>query len=177
VEPKYGEQTLEHLAEDGGIDYGTLKSYRTTYRAWRNQPVRPKSFSVAKALNSHPQRGQIVQANPNITLKEAEEIIRSGRVEKKKGAAKSRKHSTYMDRERIFIELSKFLAEDSKLTGMILELADGGANMDDIAEALGSVSLRVHTLLDAIFNITQSNKEVAQLEADEDEDEHEEEEV
>ena len=49
LEPKYGDETLGRYAEEIGIEFGTLKSYRATYRKWKNEPVRPKSFSVAKA--------------------------------------------------------------------------------------------------------------------------------
>jgi hypothetical protein len=68
LEPKYREETLKRYAEEIGIDYGTLKSYRTTHKAWKDAPVRPP-FSVAKALNRHPRRADIIQENPDITVK------------------------------------------------------------------------------------------------------------
>jgi hypothetical protein len=40
LEPKYREETLKRYAEEIGIDYGTLKSYRTTHKAWKDGRMR-----------------------------------------------------------------------------------------------------------------------------------------
>jgi hypothetical protein len=53
------------------------------------------SISVAKALNGHPHRADIIQERPDITVKQAEKEIQqwkqAGRAQKKKSAAHSRK--------------------------------------------------------------------------------------
>jgi hypothetical protein len=54
LEPKYGENTLQRFAEDIGKNYSTLKDYRATYRSWKTEIVRPRTYSVAQELASLP---------------------------------------------------------------------------------------------------------------------------
>ena len=125
LEPKYGDETLQHYAEDIGIDYGTLKSYRTTYKAWKDEPVRPRSFSVAKVLNRHPDKADIIQETPELSVKEAEEKMQEWKNER--GAdGKRRKPSPSKTPSRLEIvrEIDAFLSEFSDLTGMIWEITD-----------------------------------------------------
>ncbi len=61
VETKYGDETLLQYAADIGIDYATLKNYRTTYGAWKKEPRRPKSYSVARILNRYPHKQELLQ--------------------------------------------------------------------------------------------------------------------
>ena len=61
IETRYGENTFYQFAAEIGIDVATLRAYRATYRKWKDQPAHPKSFSVARALNMHPQKYEIWQ--------------------------------------------------------------------------------------------------------------------
>jgi hypothetical protein len=131
LEPQYAKQTLERYAEAIGIDYGTLKSYRTAYRAWKDMPVRPKSFSVAKALNRHPRRAEIVQENPNITVNEAEAKMREWRQRDRHVDEKvdqpgpfQPEHAVYRNKKKIVRDVNNFLSTGSELAEMISKNLD-----------------------------------------------------
>jgi hypothetical protein len=174
LEPKYGDSTLQRFAEEIGIDYGTLKSYRTTHKAWKDKSVRPKSFSVAKALNPHPRKAEIIQEKPDISVndavKEVETWKQERRAEKKKSAthAPRSEHAIHMTTGRIISTLNDFLSAESTLTAMILELVDeldaDSSNISDIVEALGNVPLRAHTIIESIWNTIRSNAAVTEPE-------------
>jgi hypothetical protein len=119
LEPKYGEHTLERFAEDIGLDYGTLKSYRTTYKAWKDEPVRPRSFSVARALNRLPDKAFHIEKHPDMTVHDAELMVQGLKTERSAGR-KRRKPSKML----IISEIKGFLSETSDLTGMIWEITD-----------------------------------------------------
>ena len=95
VEKRYRNNTLEEFAEAIEIDYDTLKDYRTTHRAWRNSPVKPRNYSLAKALASYKDRDWYIQEWPNATEKEAREDIRRWKKE-----AREKKESETVDAER-----------------------------------------------------------------------------
>jgi hypothetical protein len=179
LEPKYGDSTLQRFAEDIGIDYGTLKSYRTTQKAWKDQPARPKGFSVAKALNPHPRKAEVIQEKPDISVKEAEKEVQTWkeerRTEKKNGATEAPRsdHAIHMTTGKIVTEIDNFLAEGSKLTAMILELIDDleprsshGAN---VIKALENASERIQTLSEIISDAIKPDTVMDQAEADLDE--------
>jgi hypothetical protein len=77
VEIEYGKRTLQKYAKDIGVEYGTLRNYRATFEAWLNAAGRPENFAIATALNSHPDRYQVVARFPKLTFRQAREIMRS----------------------------------------------------------------------------------------------------
>jgi hypothetical protein len=169
LEPKYGEQTLERYAEEIGIDYGTLKSYRTAYRAWKDMPVRPKSFSVAKALNRHPRKAEIIQENPDITVNEAEEKMREWKRQRhadEKGKTFQPKHAVYRNKKKIVHDVNNFLSAGSGLTAMILEIKDYPeidlSHVEEIVTALAEASLRINTLIEDVFQKFRSKEVLPQ---------------
>ena len=78
LEPKYGDSTLARYAQELNINANTLQNYRSVYRTWHEDPRAKEfpKFSVAKALVRHPDRAKIVEANPQITEREAQEKAR-----------------------------------------------------------------------------------------------------
>jgi hypothetical protein len=79
IQPIYGEKTLTKFAKAIGIAPCTAGRYRSVYRAWKSAPEPqciPKFFSVAKELEAHPERFQIIRDNPNITKREARQQMR-----------------------------------------------------------------------------------------------------
>jgi hypothetical protein len=169
VESKYEDKTLEHLAEAIGIDYGTLKSYRTTYVAWKDQPARPVSFSVAKTLNPHPRRAEIIQEKPDMSVKEAEEIMRELKKQPSAGG-KRKKRRSGDEIGQIIGTLDNFLSEESELTGAIIDICDDSDadphHREDIVEALAKASLRINTLIESIFHTSRSNTVAPEPEAE-----------
>jgi hypothetical protein len=72
VETTYGEETLSKFAKDTGIALCTLRRRRSVWRAWEKiKAAPPKLYSVAEALQAHPDAAQIIKDNPNITSREA----------------------------------------------------------------------------------------------------------
>lgn len=78
VEIDYGRGQLKKYAADIHCHYDTLKDYRTTYNAWPTEEGRP-AFWIARVLNSHPNRYAIIKQNPNLTYREAKDIMRKFR--------------------------------------------------------------------------------------------------
>jgi hypothetical protein len=79
LEPKYKDRTLAKFAAEIGIQKCTLERYRTTYRAWAGKLAPGPnlvSYSVLRELAKHPEREQIVRANPNISKREAHKLMR-----------------------------------------------------------------------------------------------------
>jgi hypothetical protein len=153
LEPKYGDENLGRYAEEIGIDHGTLKSYRATYRAWKDEPVCP-SYSVARALNPHPRKADIIQETPELTVKEAEAKVEQWRTES--SAAKERKPSKRRKPNKLLIlqEINDFLSHTNELTAMIWEFTDDPPHVDpsdqeDIVEALRAASDRIDTTIRA----------------------------
>jgi hypothetical protein len=173
LEPKYGDHTLERFAEDIGIDHGTLKSYRTTYKAWKDMPARPPGYSVAKVLNRHPNRADIIQETPDITVKEAEKKMLEWKKEHsaEKGRTFQTDYAVHKNAKQIISALNEFLSDKSVLTSMILEIHDQPAidprYIQDIIEALGKVSLRIQTLIETAFHKSEPDtvKEEVEVEA------------
>ena len=86
-----GAMKLQQYAKDIDVVYTTLRHYRATYRAWRRAPGGyPTSFAVATALNTHPDRYQILTNNPNLTELEARDLMRKYRGTKSKPARQSK---------------------------------------------------------------------------------------
>jgi hypothetical protein len=75
VHPIYGEETFSKFAAKLGIDEDTLGHFRTTYRAWKDiLPPGAKfpSFAVLRELATHPNRAELIKAEPKMTKRRAE---------------------------------------------------------------------------------------------------------
>jgi hypothetical protein len=80
ITTKYGEKTLSKYAAEIGAVACTLERRLSTYRRWNEIPAAPpESYAVAQALQAHPNRAEIIQANPNITTAEARDKMREWR--------------------------------------------------------------------------------------------------
>jgi hypothetical protein len=110
IETKYGDGTLEDFAEAIGIAYSTLKNCRHVHRRWKASPVKPKTFSVAKALASYKDKDQYIQQHPNVTEKEARTYVRAY-----KKAAKEKKEMETLDSERKGFKLGNWTRAAEKL--------------------------------------------------------------
>jgi hypothetical protein len=77
VDKQYGQDRLGQFADDIDIDKRFLMDCRTTWQRWPQKSGRPRFFSIARILNPHPQRHQIVAKNPDITAKEAHDRMRA----------------------------------------------------------------------------------------------------
>jgi hypothetical protein len=84
VEKHYGAAKLEQFAEDIGVNYNTLKSCRATCLAWPEKVGRP-TFWIASALNPLPEaeRFRIAKEKANLTYREARDITKQFKTEKK----------------------------------------------------------------------------------------------
>ena len=158
LEPKYGDETLQRFSEDIGIEYGTLKSYRTTYKAWKHEPVRPRSFSVAKALNRLPDKAFHIEKHPDMTVHDAELMMQGLRTERSAGGKRRTLQSDnaiYKSRTQIVREIKDFLSDTSELTGMIWAITDlaniDASYLEEIVKALREASLRINMMIEIAF--------------------------
>jgi hypothetical protein len=87
VATDYGEETLKSYAEDIGINFNTLRNYRSMYRKWPNRDTRPKSTAVAKALAAYPDREDIIKKYPDMT--EAMALMAVKEFKKQKSTGKN----------------------------------------------------------------------------------------
>jgi hypothetical protein len=88
IEPKYGKGTLEQFAGLIGTDYNTLKGYRTVWRKWKDSPVKPRTYSLAKALASYKDKDWYIENWPEETEKQARADVRRWKNEAKIEAEK-----------------------------------------------------------------------------------------
>jgi hypothetical protein len=83
LETHYREKTLERFVKDAEIDVAvcTLERWRSVYRAWYVEISAPGpisiSYAVARTLQTHPNRLQIVTKNPKLTKREAEALMQA----------------------------------------------------------------------------------------------------
>ena len=71
-------RTLKEYSDDIGINYQTLRTARMVYSAWQGIPgAAGITFGVLKVLASQPDRADIVAANPEMTVRDAMEIVQS----------------------------------------------------------------------------------------------------
>jgi hypothetical protein len=78
LEPKYRDRTLAKFAAELGIAKCTLERYRTVYRAWQGilAPGANISYAVLRELATHPEREEIIRKHPNLTKREAHDLMR-----------------------------------------------------------------------------------------------------
>jgi hypothetical protein len=81
VETRYGDDSLGEFADVIGIDYDTIKGYRYVWRKWKDSPVKPRNFSLAKALASYKDKDSYIKQWPNASEKKAREDIRKFKQE------------------------------------------------------------------------------------------------
>jgi hypothetical protein len=110
IETKYGDGTLEDFAEAIGIAYSTLKNCRHVHRKWKASPVKPKSFSVAKALASYKDKDEYISSHPSATEKEARTFVRAARE-----LDRERKDKEMLDSERKGFKLGNWTRATEKL--------------------------------------------------------------
>ncbi|HZP69240.1 MAG TPA: hypothetical protein VFB29_04790 [Pseudolabrys sp.] len=82
VEPRYGDETLKKLANTIGVSPRTLERHRDVFRAWKEIPAPERelvTYSIAKELETHPDRFKIIKGNPNLTKVEAHQLMREYR--------------------------------------------------------------------------------------------------
>jgi hypothetical protein len=75
VHPKYRDRTFAKYAEKLGIESNTLAHYRTVYRAYANilpPAAKLPSFEVLKVLAAHPDRAELIKAEPKMSKRRAE---------------------------------------------------------------------------------------------------------
>ncbi len=89
VTKKYGDNALERFAEDINFPGAacTLGRYRSVCVAFPKTGGRPLFFGSAQKLQKHPDRHQIVRDNPDITKREAIELMREWRARQNGTAA------------------------------------------------------------------------------------------
>src|SRR6516165_6397206 len=77
VEKFYGENTLGQFANDINFPGSakTLKRYRDVCRAFPENAGRPAFLTAAQALASHPDRHEIFKQKPNLTEREARQLM------------------------------------------------------------------------------------------------------
>ena len=110
IEKKYSDSTLEEFADAIGIAYSTLKNCRHVYRKWKASPIKPKTFSVAKALASYKDKDQYIQEHPNVTEKEARTHVRASRQ-----LARDNKEAALLDSERKGFKLGNWTKAADRL--------------------------------------------------------------
>jgi hypothetical protein len=98
---KYRDRTLAKLAKAIGYELCTLKRHRSVYRAWEGAGKKAPglSYAVKRELQDHPEREAIVKANPTITKREAQEIVRAWK-QQREGKQKKRKSGDGKAEER-----------------------------------------------------------------------------
>jgi hypothetical protein len=158
LEPKYGDSTLARYAQELKINLNTLQNCRSVYRTWHEDP-RVKQFpkfSVAKALVRHPDRAKIVEANPDITEREA---IQKAKEFKERQA----KYEAYPIETmhkltlRIVTRLDSFLKRGTPLDDMLnMVSAQNGSDLEFISrifDALERVRDRTTDMMELMFSI------------------------
>jgi hypothetical protein len=137
-----------------------MKQCRTYYRAWKDEPERPSSFSIARVLNPHPYKQEVWQ---EIKGTEYESVV-GARIKmrewrEERGADKKSKKAMSADaihkrKTAIIRELNKFLSERSDLRKMILELNDRDVTdfyyIDEIVDVLLEAARRIRTTIDEL---------------------------
>jgi flagellar biosynthesis GTPase FlhF len=168
LEPKYGENTLARFAEDIGKNYSLLRDCRTTYRAWKEEIIKPKSFSTAREMNTLPseKKQEIIQNNPSITRQEARQITQQvNDVDEK---TRRRVFSEKQNPEMIFNKpKANLFGEDNEIrTISIVEYKNGikgnvELEFEDMQNDFVFKSPEIRNLLDKISTMLRENNNLA----------------
>jgi hypothetical protein len=172
LEPKYGDATLARYAQELKMNLNTLQNCRSVYRTWHEDP-RVKQFpkfSVAKALVRHPDRAKIVEANPDITEREA---IQKAKEFKERQA----KYEAYPIETmhkltlRIVTRLDSFLKRGTPLDDMLnMVSAQNSSDLEYISrvfDALERVRDRTMDMMERMFSIRDTYEEPSKAESEE----------
>jgi hypothetical protein len=153
IEPKYGKGTLESFADEIGIEYNTLKGYRTVWRAWKDVSVLPRNYSLAKALVSSTDESKeyYLEHWPNETEKQARADVRKWKKEQEEANGENKGYKlpnvrrltkSIVDRiERWEYELDLLSRHRNTLTGMEIR---------DLVRALEKLALMVYAYRDKL---------------------------
>lgn len=86
VETTYGAKDLVKFAVEIGIAPCTIKRRRTAYRTWKEDLkgdpglLSSLSYSVARALETHPERARLVKDNPGMSKRQATDHMKALRA-------------------------------------------------------------------------------------------------
>jgi len=100
LQPKYGDATLQHFAEDLGVNYTTLKQYRQAAAAFPEKDARP-SFSVGYALRNEPDRADLAESVP--TKRKAQDIARERKAPEPRPDEKQHQEADAINTLRAFL--------------------------------------------------------------------------
>jgi hypothetical protein len=77
----YRENPLAKFASEIGLNHCTVQRRLTTYRNWKEirkaDPGLLLSYSVARALEKHPERERLIRANPTMTKRQATKLMKA----------------------------------------------------------------------------------------------------
>jgi hypothetical protein len=79
LQPKYGDQTLTKFAKEIGVAAATLNRCRSVYRAYKGIEAPEPNFAVAKALQAHPDKAEIIKQYPDLTKRQATTMMQDWR--------------------------------------------------------------------------------------------------
>jgi hypothetical protein len=123
VETKYKDRTLAKFAGEIGISACTLARYRDVYRAWANfcAPGRKSipSYAVLRELATHPDREEMIRKHPNLTKREAHNLMRK-RAYATKEEQEQEQEEDWVKHNRVwFKELCKIAQEASRTAAAV----------------------------------------------------------
>jgi hypothetical protein len=145
---EHDDRTLAKFAKDVGVAACTLARYRSVYRAWKGFKKAPGlSYAVLRALQDHPNREQIVEDDPKITKRRAEELRREHKGKTKNSKSRNGKLnetkrwlnqvvSLNNDLKRINEEELQKILEPELLATLIPDLKEASEALRKIAEYL-----------------------------------------
>src|SRR6516165_8282156 len=124
VKTDYGDRTLAKFARAIGKSPSCVKRYRDVYRAFPEigAPERQlSSYSVRKELATHPKREQIIRDNPNLTRREAQDLMRRHRGTEKEKQKQDQEDEWLRDNRRWFNDLVALADEVSRAVDVVDE--------------------------------------------------------
>jgi hypothetical protein len=138
VHTKYGDRTLANFAKEIGISKCTLERYRNVYRAYEGKlapgPI-SVSYAVLRELQKHPERDQIIRAQPHLTKREAREVMLKFKGTPKNKQKQNEKDQWLRDNQKWFRDLVKAANEATRVAG-IVDLDDN----EQLNKLLGAVN-------------------------------------
>jgi hypothetical protein len=125
---KYGDRTQAKFAAEIGVAPCTLKRYRTVYRDWKSAAISAPgrfsipSYSVLRELQTHPDRAEIIQTNPNITKGEAHKLMLKLKGAEEEQQQEEQENDWSKDNRRWLRELYNDMRDVSRRAGVALNL-------------------------------------------------------